>query len=167
LLATDYSQNLNTIGNDWKLLNASFQWELVANKSYFIKTLNEDIWQLYFDYFATVSGDRKVGFQKRKVYTKPPTTGINELNAAINTALIVPNPSEGGTTNLVVDAKKDIQNAHITVADLSGRVVLKANQNIKAGLQQLRLDVSKYPAGVYMINLSGADFSTTQKLVVK
>lgn len=165
--STDYSFNVNTIGNDWKYLDG-MSWALTQDRSYFVKVLNGDIWQIYFDYFATVSGDRKIGFQKRKVYTKPvPPTGVNEVNAFVGNMIVVPNPSVGGFSNLLIDAKKDIQNAQITITDLSGRVALKATKNIKAGFQQLRVDVSNYPAGVYMINLAGAGFSTTQKLVVQ
>ncbi len=165
--ASAYDTALNVIGNDWKYLDG-FNWALTADRSYFIKVLNGDIWQVYFDYFAKQTGTdfRRVGLQKRKVYTVPPA-GVEELNAFVTNMLVVPNPAVNGNTNLIVDVKKEIKNAQLTIVDLNGRVVMKAQQNIKAGFQQMPLDISKYPAGVYMINLSGAGFSTTQKMVVK
>lgn len=175
--ASNYSDKRNEIGGKYKFVNTGGNppgWVVNDSLSYFIKVIkgtdSADIWQVYFDYFpAATSGDVKIGLQKRKVYnyTAPPPTGVTEVNAFVGNMLVVPNPSVGGSSNLLIDAKKDIQNAHITIADLSGRVVLKTTKNINAGFQQLRLDVSNYPAGVYMIKLAGAGFSTTQKLVVQ
>ncbi len=167
IVASSYDSSLNTIGNDWKYLDG-MAWALTANRSYFVKVLNGDIWQVYFDYFAKqdVTNFRRIGLQKRKVYTVPPA-GVTELNAFVSNVLVVPNPAANGNTNLLIDAKQELKNAQITIVDLNGRVVMKAQQNIKAGFQQLPLDISKYPTGVYMINLSGAGFSATQKMVVK
>lgn len=176
--AGNYSNKRNEIGGKYKFVNTAGNppgWELNDSLSYFIKvtkgTDSLDIWQVYFDYFpaGTTGVEVKIGLQKRKVYdfVLPSPVSVKELNTLFNNTLIVPNPSVGGASNLLVDAKQEIKNAQIMVADLSGRVILKAGKDIKAGFQQFRLDVSKYPAGVYMINLSGTGFSTTQKLVVQ
>jgi hypothetical protein len=174
--SANFMDTRNVIGGKYKSLNGTTHvWELYDSLSYFIKVIkgvdSGDIWQIYFDHFppATTGVDVKIGLQKRKIYnyTAPPPTGVNEVNAFVGNMLVVPNPSVSGSSNLLIDAKKDIQNAQITIADLSGRAVLKTTKNIKAGFQQLRIDVSHYPAGVYMINLAGAGFSTTQKLVVQ
>ncbi len=166
--ASNYDSALNTIGNDWKFLNG-MSWSLTENRSYFIKVLNGDIWQVYFDYFATQSGTsfRRIGLQKRKVYTKPPPVGIEAVNAFVSNLVVVPNPSVNGVTNLLVDVKQDLKNAQLTIVDLNGRVVMKTVKDIKSGFRQIPLNVSQYPAGIYMINLSGAGFNTTQKMVVK
>jgi len=176
--ASEYSDTRNQIGGGYKFVNMAGNppgWVLNDSLSYFVKitsgTDSADIWQIYFDYFpaATTGVEVKIGLQKRRVfeYVPPVPNSVSEVNAFISNALVVPNPAQGGTSNLLVDAKKDIKDAQITIADLSGRVVLKATKDIKAGFQQIRLDVSQYPAGIYMINLTGAGFSTTQKLVVR
>lgn len=161
---TAYSSNINTIGNDWKRLEGT-SWALVADRSYFIKVANNDIWQVYFDYFATVNGDRRIGFKKRKVYAAP--LSVTKVNDYVSNVVLAPNPSANGSTNILVDAKQPVRNARITVADVTGRVVLKSVVNLHAGFQQLRLDISTFKAGMYMVNLSGDGFSNTQKLMVK
>lgn len=169
-----FDSAINMIGRDWKTSTFANGVYTLDTASYFMQVPNGDVWQFEFTHASLgTTGNSvlpgRVGLRKRKVYVKPvpPVTGVSEVNAFVNKVLVVPNPAVGGTTNLLVDAKKELQNAQITIADLSGRVVLKVNKNINAGFQQLRLDVSKYPAGIYMINLSGAGFSTTQKLVVQ
>lgn len=169
--ASAYTEDIHSIGSDWKSVNmTTFLFDIKANQSWFVKVGNGDIWQLYFDMFAkdATSQEREIGLQKRKVFTYvPPPVSVNDVNAYVGNVIVAPNPAENGQSNILIDAKQAIKDAQITIADLSGRVVLKANHNINAGFQQLRLDVSKYPAGLYIINLSGAGFSTTQKLVVK
>lgn len=171
----NFDSAINVIGRDWKTSSYANGIYTLDTASYFMQVLNGDVWQFEFTHASLGNTSAnpevlpgRVGLRKRKVYTKPvPPTGVSEVNAFVGNMIVVPNPSVGGFPNLLIDAKKDIQNAQITITDLSGRVALKATKNIKTGFQQLRIDVSNYPTGVYMINLAGAGFSTTQKLVVQ
>lgn len=164
-----FSNDINIIGFDWKVLNfETFSYDLTDSLSWFVKSGNGDIWQIYFDYFATdqVTQERKIGLQKRKVFTHP-ITGINQINQNINTIILAPNPSENDATNILVDAKKDLNNTQITITDISGRTVFTSVKNIKSGFQQLRLDVSAYAPGMYFVNIVGEGWKSTQKLVVR
>jgi len=173
----NFDSAINVIGRDWKTSTFANGVYTLDTASYFMQVPNGDVWQFEFTHASLGNTSAtpdilpgRVGLRKRKVYTKPtppPPTSVTEVNAFIGNMLVVPNPAEGGLTNLLIDAKKDIQDARIVIADLSGRTIFQADKNIKAGFQQLRLDVSRFPAGLYMINLSGAGFSTTQKLVVR
>lgn len=166
--ASNYSEDIHTIGSDWKTVNmTTYQYDITANQSWFIKLTSGDIWQIYFDMFATVGGERKIGLQKRKVYTAPPPTSVVDVNEFVSNVVVAPNPAINGQANLLVDAKQTIRDAKIIVTDLSGRVVLQTTKTINAGFQQLRLDVSNYTSGLYMINLAGEGWNTVQKLVVR
>lgn len=171
-----FDSAINVIGRDWKTSSFANGVYTLDTAAYFMQIPNGDVWQFEFTHASLGStGDPnilpgRVGLRKRKVYSKPvtpPPTGVAEINAFVSNTLVVPNPAEGGASNLLIDAKKDIQQAKITITDLSGRVVTTSTRSIKAGFQQVRLDVSAYPAGIYLVNLSGTGFSTTQKLVVK
>ncbi|WP_162903076.1 T9SS type A sorting domain-containing protein [Taibaiella koreensis] len=171
--AATYLDTRNVIGGKYKALNGSNQWEVHPNLSYFIRIKkgvdSGDIWQVYFDYFptATTNVNVKIGLQKRKIYDYTAPVSVTELNPFVQNVMLVPNPTVGGATNLLIDVKQDIKDARITIVDLGGRVVMNTTRSIKAGLQQMRLDVSSYRAGVYMVNISGAGFNTTQKMVIK
>src|SRR5690606_18816144 len=130
-----------------------------------------DIWQVYFDFFpvATSDVDVKIGARVRKVLDYIPnedTTSIQNINQLVGNIVLAPNPSNGSTTNLLIDAKKDLKNMQIVVSDLSGRALQSATKNINAGFHQLRLDVSGYAPGLYMITLRGEGWTTTQKLII-
>lgn len=166
--------SINVIGNDWKKSNfANGVYPVKDSLTYFMKVPSGDVWQLELTYASLGNtGDPsilpgRIGLRKRKVYTKPAPTGVEEINAYVNNMLIAPNPAIGGAANLLVDAKQELKNAQLVITDLSGRVVMNAAQNIKAGFHQLRLDVSRFPAGVYVVQLSGAGFSTKQKMVIQ
>ena len=166
--ATAYSEDIHTIGSDWKTVNmTTFKFDIKANQSWFIKLKSGDIWQIYFDMFATdaTTQEREVGLQKRKVFTQPPA-GVVDANEFVSNVVVAPNPVRDGQANLLIDAKQTIRDAKIVITDLSGRVVLQTTKTINAGFQQLRLDVSNYNSGLYMINLTGEGWNTVQKLVV-
>ncbi|MFT4062623.1 MAG: T9SS type A sorting domain-containing protein [Edaphocola sp.] len=165
---------ISTIGADWKG-SYSTTTGLYTTKdtiTYFVSTASRDIWQLEFDYATLGSTPTGVepgamGFRKRKVYTyvAPEETGINNLNGLVNNIVVAPNPAENGRTNLLVDAKQTLQNAQITVTDISGRVVLHTTKTIPAGLQQIRIDLNQHPAGMYMVNLNGEGYEASLKVV--
>ncbi len=167
--ATAYSEDIHTIGSDWKTVNmTTFLFDIRANQSWFVKVANGDIWQIYFDMFAkdAATQEREIGLQKRKVFTAPPPTSVADVNAFVSNVIVAPNPVRNGEANLLVDAKQTIRDAKIVITDLSGRVVMQTTKTINAGFQQLRLDVSNYNSGLYMINLAGEGWNTVQKLVV-
>lgn len=172
----DLDSTVNIIGRDWKkslVNNTDLLYPIKDTMTYFMKVPNGDVWQFELTYASvgnTASDPTvlpgRVGLRKRKVYT-PPITSVKDVNAFVGNVLVVPNPSVNGSAYLLVDAKQDIKQAQVTITDISGRAIMKADKAIKAGFQQIGLDVSKYPTGIYMINLSGAGFNTTQKLVVQ
>ncbi|MEO0403973.1 MAG: hypothetical protein AAF193_03805, partial [Bacteroidota bacterium] len=53
VLYTDYTwttheENISVIGNDWKSLNDMFMWEVVADRAYFVKDQEGDIYKVIF-----------------------------------------------------------------------------------------------------------------------
>lgn len=170
-MAPQFDTAINVIGRDWKGSTSGSGYNIKDSMTYFVKVANGDIWQLEFTYAtqgATTDGSEPgaVGLRKRKVFTNPPAA-IKEVNAFVGNMLVVPNPVTNGSAYVLVDAKQNINDAVLTITDINGRIMLTANKNIKAGLQQLPVNVSQYTAGMYMINLSGAGFRISQKLVVQ
>ncbi len=170
------SEDRNVIGGTYKAVNYNGTppgWEVYDSLSYFIKnnlgTDSGDIYQVYFDHFpAGTSGDVKIGIQIRKVFDYVDTgTSVRNVNQNINNLILAPNPSVGGATNIIVDAKNSLGNTTITITDINGRVVNTFNQQIGAGLSQLRLDVGNYQAGMYLVTLSNNNTRQTVKMIVQ
>ncbi len=164
-----YNDHINILGADWKVVDmATFGYAVNDSMTWFLKAKNGDIWQMYFDYFGkdATTNERLIGLKKRKVYEAPPTS-IANINNDINTIILAPNPTESKVSNIIVDAKVALNNTTLTLTDLTGKVVFQKTMNINAGLQQLRLDMSRYAAGLYLVNLKGENWNNTQKLIVR
>ncbi len=72
---------------------------------------------------------------------------------------ILPNPSTGIFN---IQSEKPFENVNITVADLNGRIVYE----IKADyLENKSLDLNNLQFGIYILNISNANFNHSQKLV--
>lgn len=166
--AYTYDTVNNTIGRGWK---ASGQSGVVMNDTvtYFVKVANGDVWQMVFTAHNSGSATTDPGLvalKKRKVYTQPVSIRGVE-NAYVSTIVLAPNPAQGGNTNLLIDAKQNLNNTRILITDINGRTVSQETRNIRSGFQQIPLNVSNLSAGMYMINISGEGFRNTQKLVIQ
>lgn len=174
--ASNYSEDKNVIGGTYKAVNMTGTppgWEVYDSLSYFIKnhlvgTDSGDIYQVYFDYFpASTSGDVKIGIQVRKVYDYVKPSNIKNVDQNIGSITLAPNPSVSGTTNILIDAKTNVGATVINVTDINGRVINTFNHNVGAGLNQLRLNVSAYQSGLYMVNIFTANGRQSVKLLVQ
>ncbi len=85
-------------------------------------------------------------------------TGVNEISID-NLALIYPNPAVD-FVNIELAEKAE----SIRLYDLSGRVL----QNISTNQSKnLKLDLSRFPAGIYLIQISGSDFIANGKIILQ
>ena len=76
---------------------------------------------------------------------------INETNQEYNSEAfkLYPNPSEDGMFNITVD---DYSEVAITIADLTGRIILKKPyQSVDS---EVSIDLSNQPSGIYIINVT-------------
>ena len=72
---------------------------------------------------------------------------------------IYPNPSAGIFN---IQTENSISNAKITVADLNGRIVYVSKSE---NLDNKSLDLNALQSGIYILNVSNADYSHSQKIV--
>jgi hypothetical protein len=160
----------NSIGRDWKASGQSGV-TMTDSLSYFVKVNNGDVWQMVFTAHNSGSAATQPGLvalKKRKVYTFVDTsTAVKNVNAALSTVALAPNPAQGGYTHLIIDAKKAVSNVMITVADINGRIVYQEQKNIQSGFQQFPIRTGNFSAGMYMVNIQGEGIRNTQKLIVQ
>lgn len=155
------------------------KWKATANGgtafdtiSFFVKTAAKDIYQVVFTQFVSgldTVNPGKIVLQKRLVYEEPADTGtsIDRLNTSINALVLAPNPVSNGNTNLVIDAKENINNVVLSVSDINGRVLYTQNIKVRQGFYQYPLSVSNLSNGMYMVTLKGEGVAQTQKLIVQ
>lgn len=107
------------------------------------------------------------------VYVKMPTsdlnctTGISDSKPSLSSSLnLYPNPaSDVATLQFSVPSKG---NVNIKVYNVTGQVVAQlTNQEYAAGRFNINLNLEKYNAGIYMISMTTAQGTATQKMIVK
>ena len=89
-------------------------------------------------------------------------TGIIE-NSFASLIHLFPNPAKNQLT--IDNGKLKIEN--VTIYDLTGREVYSENHQTPNANPEIIIDVSKFPAGVYMVQIQTADFIGTKKLIVE
>ncbi len=158
-----FSDNISTIGADWKQLNgATFAFYAVDSLSYFVKVKNGDIWKLVFKSFASgssPSGTGRAVFVKTKVFS----TGLASVDKNISTFTVYPNPTSD-VVNVIFDVKEE--NSSIAVMDISGRTLHSKNVRGK-GFQNEALDLSSFAKGVYFISITNGGSRSVQKVIVQ
>jgi len=167
-MATSMMDKVDNIGRDWKKQTQTVGVYDLDTVSYFMKDAQSNIWQFEFTY-ATVGSAAsgvtpgEIALRKRKVQS---TASVQDVNNKLNQAVIVPNPAHG-TATLVLDTKDFVGQSSIAITDISGRILMQKNQTLQKGLQQIKLDVQQYPAGMYFVNIIADGYKTTCKLIVK
>lgn len=117
---------------------------------------------------VSVNASNACGTSARKVLNVGIKPGISiiagdvsESHSITNIARVFPNPARANAT-ISVDAKQQSKSM-IEVQDLNGKVLLRKEVFLSAGTNRIPLDISKYAAGMYFINM----ITPQQKLHLK
>jgi hypothetical protein len=99
------------------------------------------------------------------IASKSELEGEFEVTKPKVAVIISPNP-------FVTDASAQIsldksQKLQINLTDMTGRLIQAVNGKFASGNSEIRLNVASLPKGVYLLKVSGENFSSTQKLVKK
>ena len=81
-------------------------------------------------------------------------------------ALLVPNPAKGVTTLHVNGLPTDARALEVSVADVTGREVLRRSAEFP-GTCSLVLDVSSLPAGAYFVRIDCGGATVVRRLIIK
>ena len=88
---------------------------------------------------------------------------VDELSLA--EVKLFPNPSKGDVT-VSINAV-DANNTTIEVSNLLGQVVFTTNNELVAGNNDIKLDLSSLEAGQYVVRISNENTSTTTSVQIK
>ncbi len=86
-------------------------------------------------------------------------TGLSTEVFSKSYLVISPNPSTGIFT---IQTENPINNANLTVADMNGRIVYQTNAK---NLDSKTVDLNNLSNGIYILNISNANYNYSQKLV--
>ncbi len=89
------------------------------------------------------------------------SNGIKEMDINYQDLHVYPNPMQGQTE--ISFYAKQAGNARLTINDISGKELLKAENKLLQGIQKYQLAGLKQ--GIYFINISGEGYFYTSKLI--
>ncbi len=161
----------NAIGDDWKTFNMStFTYDLDTNTSFILKldSMNgkNEYYHLRFTRFDGGSGGAtgKIVFEKRLLdAVNVSVTGPVANNTVYS---LYPNPAVN-EVNIVVDAEAAASDGMLTLADITGKVILHMPVKMNKGVNAFSINTSAYPAGTYIINIACGQWKLTDKVIVQ
>ena len=109
--------------------------------------------------------DTATGSSANKISSCNTTVGISNVNTSIQGITIFPNPAQSNVT-LSFDADLS-ENYSLMITNLIGSVVYSGEVSVSAGDNQVKLDVSSFAKGNYIITLKHLDKITAIRFVVQ
>jgi hypothetical protein len=77
---------------------------------------------------------------------------------------VSPNPAKEAVT--VKLNAKEAKTMTLSLMDVAGKVVLTEQKKVEVGFNQLNLNLSRYPAGLYFLKVGDASTSEVHRLVI-
>ncbi len=93
------------------------------------------------------------------------STGISLLNNELASVKLYPNPTSNTTTLLYNSAMANMIN--ISIADINGRTYLDKKIAINKGENNIPLNTSGFPAGLYLVRVDDGEDTQTEKLIIE
>jgi len=155
----EFDLAMNAIGYSWKSINMStFQWDIDADRTYFVKDRSSNIWKVIFTGFGG-SSTGNFNFTQELVSS----TNVNETT--YNELVVFPNPSTNGQLNLVL--AQEVRNGNLSLMDRAGRLVKQQVVSGAGALSTVPVDLSGVEAGLYLVRLDAEGIVSTTRVVVE
>lgn len=149
-----YSEEINTIGYNWKSFNmSSFSYILDDSATYFIKTVEGDVWKIGFTGFGG-SANGNIDFTKEKMAS----AGVYE-NSEI-TVTTYPNP----VTNSFNIESEITGEAIVSLHAMNGKQVLNETANFNA--TPLTYAVDHLNSGLYVLTIRYENGQTSSEKII-
>jgi hypothetical protein len=138
--------------------NGMFTYTIKTKPNLALGTTFHNTAAIYFDYNEPVITNTTVN-----TLYKP--TSLEDPSAKNRFSFTVyPNPAKSGFSILLDN--KTAQDAVLSIADISGRVLLSKTARLQSGRQVIQVNANELIAGVYFVTLATDHVKGTQKLII-
>lgn len=160
---TLHNDSLTTIGHDWKFFDFGTGWSVAPNRVYFVKTQNDDLYQIEF---LSFQGSSTGQGQFAKTYLGK-LIGLDQIDhQALGAIQCFPNPATD-VLQVVYTLRQRVAAVDLRLTDRTGRVVyetvLPATQQ---GMHTTTLALPNLPAGPYALTLQTDRDQHTKKVII-
>ena len=157
-----YSEDINTIGYDWKSFDGS-GYIVNSDMAYYVKYDESTIYRLVFTEFdGASSGNIELDYQDVSGLL-----GFEDVTEDISFGMY-PNPTTNGQVSIVYDVANTASAKNtIEVFAINGAKVYSETLSSTSGFYNKTLDLSALQSGVYMVNVTSGKNTITKKLILK
>ncbi|MDN3725093.1 T9SS type A sorting domain-containing protein [Aequorivita sp. SDUM287046] len=156
-----YSEEINTIGYDWKTFNGT-EYDINSDMAYYIKYDENTVYRLVFESFeGTSTGNLSFNFEDVSGLL-----GLENITEGVTFGMY-PNPSNDKKVNLVYDLKNaTAQENLISVYNIQGQLVHTSKVEANNGFFSKTLDLSALQNGMYIVQFKAGNNSISKKLIL-
>ena len=155
---------INTIGYNWKTFGGT-GYTVQDSTVFFVEVQNHDIWKVIMTGFSGSATGSSM-FSKEKLYTYVPSSATGGQDLETATLVVYPNPATAGT-NILYSLPHGATSCNLSVADVTGRVVMSGSLPVSHGLQQYAIGADVLMPGLYVVTINSNVVTKQVKLVVQ
>ena len=154
-----FSQEINTIGYDWKTFDmSSFTYMLDNDRCFFIKDYNQNVWRVIFTQFdGSSTGNIEFNVQS---LSSTSVSNIEDDNSSLH---IYPNPANNQDVSIIYEATDN--NVFLEIYDISGREVYSTSLQ-GDGLKRHSIPSYYFEKGIYIVSLNINNNILTDRLII-
>ncbi|MEM9819477.1 MAG: HmuY family protein [Bacteroidota bacterium] len=159
----NYITELDEIGFDWKDFDlGTFQWSLINDRVYFVKTAESALWKLQFiDFEGSSTGTSAL----LKTF-ETQLTSTEEAYENLTSFEIFPNPAKD-FVNVALELNSNVREGNIVITNALGQLVLSRKVSLQSGFNVETIALPSLTAGVYQLSLQLETEQITQPLIIK
>jgi hypothetical protein len=157
----NYSEEINTIGYDWKAFNGT-SYDVDSEMAYYVKYDESTVYRVVFETFeGSSTGNLSFNFEDVS-----DLLGLESISEGVTFGMY-PNPSTNKTVHIVYDLKNtDSQDNNISVYNLQGQLVHNTKVEVNNGFFNKTLDLSVLQNGMYLVQFTSGKNSISKKLIL-
>lgn len=156
-----FESDIDIIGYDWKQLNASWAYEIVENRVYYVKS-DDKIYRMYFTSFEG-SSTGNLSFVYKEV-----TLATIDIDGKEVQFGIYPNPVKDDKITIVYDNEENLnQNAEVEIYNMLGQKVYSTQLSDSQGFRQREVELGNLPSGNYILRFVYGKTVESKKIIVK
>lgn len=157
-----YSDEINTIGYDWKSFTGT-GYSVNSDRAFYVKYPDDTVYRVYFTTFSG-SGSGDITFNQEDVTSLLSVSKVgNDVSFGV-----YPNPSLDKKVNLLYDVAKLSGNKNeVSIYTTAGQKVFETTLNNNSGFYNKEIDLSSLDAGLYVLQFKSGDYIITKKVVLR
>lgn len=156
-------QQIDIIGQDWKFFSFESGWNIRDDVSFFVKTRDNHLWQLYlYDFEGSSTGTYTFAKWDHGVIASTSNT-----SSGIEAMAIVPNPVQSGSDFSLVLESKTASAAIVSLVNQNGQLIRSYEKPLVAGLNAYQMGTTGLNPGMYFIRVITSAGQVSQAIAIK